>query len=402
MKFLVWMALLMASNIVTLANDTPVGLALLRSEPWSPPTQISQAVPFVSTEDHTGYFTLTLPDGTREKIDRGLIVQWVTIPSTTFYTDIVTEQELQPLIQELNQLLAVSAKVTETKPLLRPPIADFQAEIELFRKGNKKVSGRWMSGTAYKQMQANALAEQVKEESDQARDQANREANTAANDLKSAPDLSTSEDAIAKLSALEKTSPTAVQIVAEWTREETTVSDWRAEEVHTIDNIQSHRTAPFFDTFPTVSAFSEVSPEIQRSAASLDAAFQKMKGTMQFPQILKKVDREYQTVCCIEDITSVLASAKQQDIAGSLSKLTDALNAHSLADPIIIKALTEIKKPLQAVVDEAQQYQLEAKKFEDAGKTSEAIEAYQRSYDLIKNDDLLKKIKELRDQSLGL
>ena len=413
MKILVAVVLLMASDLIVLAKESPIGIALLRTQSWSPPTEISEAIPYTAAEDHTGYYTLTRPDGSRVKIEAGLIVQWVGIPRAATYANILSEQDLQPLSQQLNLLQITSTKVQATRDFLAPAIAEFQAEISMFRKGNKKIDGRWLSDAHYKQIKANELAQQekeeadrvaqqAKEEADRAKHQANQDTMVAQNALKATTDLSEIEKVMAKLVLLKDKSPSAAQTVAEWNRDETSVSQWQKDQASFLDNIRTKQSSPFFKSFPTIATFDELHPETQQTLTKLDTDYKNLQQSLQFPQLLTRISRERQTVLAMNGIAAIVQKVKAQDVRGAFSQLNDTSNNCPTADRLVTDALKEMKKPLEKLVGDADQHQSEAQKLEALGKTSAAIKEYQQSFDLIKNDNLLQKIKQLREQSLGL
>ncbi len=409
LKALALVALVLAwgSQSSWAVDQTFTGIALVKPFAWSPDTDISDAIAYSSFEDHTGYYILIHPNGEREHVDSGEIVQMFEPRGLNAFSNITSEQELQSVSDELARIQSVSGKVDKAKTLLTPIATALQSEIASYRNGNKKVGGQWISDAAFTQMQAmkaaaeaNAEAERLKAEAEQA---ATQERDDLKSTLASDEDLAKAEAIIANLEKLKGVDSGADETLREWKQDQDSTLKWKAEAKAFFDGLKGNQTPPLFRTFGGISDFENLPPDAQRAVDKLRSDFEALNRSMNFPQLLRNAQPEDRDISSLENVGSVVTKIGQSDIPGALDVINAVLHEYtSPEDSFVATTFSEMKKPLDKIVNDADSHKAKGQELEALGKTEEAIKEYKESYDLLKDDALLLKMKSLREQSLGL
>jgi hypothetical protein len=164
----------------------------------SPRASGYKIVPFATEGAHTGaksYFTDK--NGNVLKVDNISIMGIVRFPDIQNLTD---QSSLASLRAKNAELEAVAEKVPNAKPYLGPQIAAIQSQIARFQSGERKVNGKWLTGSEYQKFQADAAAAKAAAE---AQEQKRLAEQKAAEDKRRAEEEALEEKRRAEQKALE-------------------------------------------------------------------------------------------------------------------------------------------------------------------------------------------------------
>lgn len=377
-----------------MAGESLTGLVIVKSHPWSPNTEISEVIPYRSYDDHTGYYTVYQPNGSKVDVRTDTIVELYIPPSIGNYHSLTNDAEYQQLAGALNDLLAKGTKISRLGTLLARTTSLFQNEANLYVRGNRKVNGVWMPEAKYRNALAEAAAARASAEEQRAKAEqeqrlnelrraamAEREAIIAS--MEKEADLSKAEAIAVKLGSM-ATNPEVAEALRRWQNDKQSVLKWKIDARLFLDKLDENRTAPLFKTFKGVDDVESFPSQTEAKAASLEGGLEKVRSGLRFPSAIQSISSESSQVLAVVETDSVVRAIKRSDLMGAESIL--AARLHQLAPPptSIAGLFSAIHAMLTQSIAAGYDHQRKAEALEKLGKTSEAIKEYQQAYDATK------------------
>ncbi|MGC3990842.1 MAG: lysozyme inhibitor LprI family protein [Chthoniobacteraceae bacterium] len=159
--------------------------------------------------------------------------------------------------------------------------------------------------------------------------------------------------------------------------------------------------------FKEPKAFANLPPlpsDFTASLSDLDAQWVGLSRSCSFSDLISATSPEYPTVQLLKKWQAFSISLKSDDVSLAGRFLASGLKQKPTTDDYheVWKIVEGWDQLYQKVAASFQDHVTKAESLAAVGKTAEAIQEYQAALDLIENAPVAKRIKQLRDDSLGL
>ena len=118
------------------------GIILEKSNQWANPRDAA-ALEYTDYEDHTGYWTVSLRNGSKTQVSVGNIAAKIEYPKIQSFQDIITEADIPPITTQSDRLKGYITQYPNARKFLTPRIELLAREVTLFRTGHMKYNGAW-------------------------------------------------------------------------------------------------------------------------------------------------------------------------------------------------------------------------------------------------------------------
>ena len=136
------------------------GIILEKANQWASPRDAT-VLEYTDYEDHTGYWTVSLRNGTKTQVSVGNIAAKIEYPKIQFFEDITTETDVGPINTQTNLLKGYLTQYPNTRKFLLPRIELLAREATLFHTGHLKYKGAWYLKEDYeRRLKDDALVEE--------------------------------------------------------------------------------------------------------------------------------------------------------------------------------------------------------------------------------------------------
>jgi hypothetical protein len=95
----------------------------------------------------SGKVRFTDKNGRSESIDERWVAGIITYYDESEFPNITDEASLEPIIQRRSAIVSLGLKLEDAKPFARKAVAAYDGVIARFRSGDRKVTGKWLTGS---------------------------------------------------------------------------------------------------------------------------------------------------------------------------------------------------------------------------------------------------------------
>ena len=176
-------AILLCLTVVTLQGQPGdgfsvqerAGVVLVKPQPWSKDAEatVLEFQAYINRRaDGTsgaGYYEFRTKNADRRQVPIGRIVKLVVYPDVQQLKEIVSPQDRQALVSNIEEIKAVVAKFPASRTYLDPSIKKLNEELAQYDSGKVKTEGVWVSKQTFVMSKAIKLASLLKADIDRAR-----------------------------------------------------------------------------------------------------------------------------------------------------------------------------------------------------------------------------------------
>ena len=373
------------------------GVLLAKTYAWSPQNQIGSAYEFRSVVNHTGYYSVN-PGPHEHQVQAALVVD-IVYDNELMVKNIGSEADLAPLEAAQKRLEALSAASTEAQTTLASRLSAVRNEINYFRQGNVKIDGQWVSAA-----EASRRRELVKAAQEQARVDAQCDDLTQ---LLRRRDLTLErcEQAVEKLGTLHCHDADALQFIAQFQRDKATTASFKTDARAILLMTAKSPAVAAVASAKTAAQLQKLPPELTKTASDLEVRRLALERSV-YPALSRQLNAEKEALSALGHLAAELVQVDAGDLrsaATEAAELDPTNRPHLVLDyPILAAAIENSRVVVRATSQEFTQCCARGSELEKLGKTAAAIEEYTKATDISKEPVILKKIQDLRNQTLGL
>ncbi|MEI8342308.1 MAG: hypothetical protein WCH43_12345 [Verrucomicrobiota bacterium] len=123
----------------------------MKSHSWSDERDAS-GLEYVSYVNHTGYWTVKLPDGTETQVDSSTIATTLNYPLSEAFSIITKENEVADVTSQIVLYKGYAEKYPKIRKFLTPRITALEGEVARYQGGERKYQGVWHSQADYSKL----------------------------------------------------------------------------------------------------------------------------------------------------------------------------------------------------------------------------------------------------------
>ena len=387
--------LLVASMHGALAD----GIVLLKQYNTSPAGEISEALVFKTYVDRTAVYDFTWRNGKRGEIDKARLVRMIPIPNPASFPE-HDATSIERLTKELAAIQKLASQFPKLGEALAPDLKALGNEIALFKQGNKKIAGQWITGAEYQKQRSAEMAAE-----------ADREKTARVNELSATlsaadTDVAKAAEIVAELERLKSPSPRANSLVMTWKDGHQKAQSLKGDLRRFLDKLSEKRPLPYFTEVKAPADIRQLPDEYRQEMKALDSQLTKLTATEAFPSLRTIFQEEAACFALTQRITAMAERVAAEDLTGAAKVCADPVpvSPEELRGrcPFVRQTLEQCELALLTTIANAKTRLKNAQELQNAQRISAAIKEYEEANKTLKDAALTELIKQLRKQTLGL
>jgi hypothetical protein len=418
------------------------GVVLVKPQPWSKDAEATvlefQAL-INRTADGTpgaGYYEFRTKNADRRQVPIGRIVKLVVYPDVQQLKEIVSPQDRQALVSNIEEIKAVVAKFPVSRTYLDPSIKKLKEELAQYDSGKVKTDGVWVSKQTFVKSKAIKLASLLQADIARARPpssldlehdpkfiglkefgETNSDAKRLATEisaqfeklvraekrsdllarLESGTSLAEAESTLNRLKTLQpEEDPKSAACVKIWDSGLATVRAASGEAEKISKSLERELASFSADEAPP-----EISPELEKQISAISAMITRFLAANPPSQLAGAV-RQAAAVCTAgADFKKLRAIFEEKryieakDILDELARYTD------LFGPETTRAVSGLRRQAVGKIEQFTRLRGEAKLLADSGKKPEALAKFEAAFSVIPDSDVGHQIEQIKQDILA-
>jgi hypothetical protein len=420
------------------------GVVLVKPQPWSKDAQatVLEFRAYINrTADGTsgaGYYEFRTKNADRRQVPIGRIVKLVVYPDVQELKEIVSPQDRQGLISNIEEIKAVVAKFPASGTYLDPSIKALNEELAQYDSGKVKTEGGWVPKQTFLKSKAIKLASLLKADIVRAKPpssldlehdpkfigleelgETNSDAKKLATEIstqfeklvraekrrdllarlgKSGTSLAEAEATLNQLKTLEpEEDPKSAACVKIWDSGLATVraASGEAEEI-------SKSLERELANFSVDGAPPQISQELEKQISGISAKITRFLATNPPTQLASAVGQAVAVCTAGADFKKLRAIFEEKRYIEAKDILDELAHYADLFGPVTTRAVSGLRRQAVGKIEQFTRLRGEAKLLADSGKKPEALAKFEAAFSVIPDSDVGQQIEQIKqDISAG-